>query len=172
MHVRELPPSQRGGHCSIHFDSAAILKKWTKVLEDQKLIEASRVIARAMFYPEEKAQRIRDAAGRTAIHREWKDSKSRAEFDEFLFASLQWDDEEGIMNQFKAAGVELGASGMVLGISCIVNPADASQTNILMPFTIEEPPIPPEKREPREPTSLVWHCCAECTDWTDKFLSM
>lgn len=155
MHVRELTPDQRGGHCSIHFRSAAELRKWTKVLEDQKLIEAGRVIARAMFYPQPKSQRIKDAAGRTAIHREWTDASARVEFEKFLYASLQWDDEEGIMSQFKAAGVKLGASGMVLGISCIVNPADASQTNILAPFVIDEPPIPPEERQPRQPTSLV-----------------
>jgi hypothetical protein len=155
LHVRELAPEERGGHCSIHFNNVKELQKWTKVLESQQLVELSRIIARTMFYPEEKAKRLRNAAERSAVHREWIDTKARLEFNEFLICSLQWDDEEGIMTQFRAAGVDLGASGMVLGISCIINPADGSQTNILTPFIIKEPPITPEDRKPRVLTSLV-----------------
>jgi len=154
LHVRGLAPEERGGHCSIHFNSSDELRKWTKVLESQQLVELSRIVARTMFYPEDKARRLRDAYERSAIHREWIDHDARLAFDEFLMSSLQWDDEEGIMSQFRAAGVELGPSGMVLGISCIVNPADGSQTNILTSFIIKDPPIPPEDRKPRELVSL------------------
>jgi hypothetical protein len=159
LHVRELAPEERGGHCSIHFRNFNELQKWTKVLESQQLVELSRIIARTVFYPEEKAKRLRDAFERTAVHREWIDKNSRLAFDRFLINSLQWDDEEGIMSQFRAAGVDLGPSGMVLGISCIVNPADGSQTNILSPFIIKDPPISPEDRKPREPTNLVRCLC-------------
>jgi len=155
LHVRELAPEERGGHCSIHFNNADELQKWNKVLESQRFVELSRIVARTMFYPEEKAKRLQDAYQRTAVYREWIDKGAQLAFNEFLISSLQWDDEEGIMSHFRAAGIDLGASGMVLGISCIVNPADASQTNILMPFVINDPPIPLEDRLPRQLTSLV-----------------
>lgn len=108
-----------------------------------------------MFYTDDKSKRLKDAYKRSAVHREWIDNDARAAFEKFLWNSLQWDDEEGIMRQFRSCGVDLGPCGMVLGVSCIVNPADASQTNILMPFPILDPPIPPEDRKPWEPISLV-----------------
>ena len=155
LHVRELAPEERGGHCSIHFGNVSELLEWIKVLESQQLIELSRIVARTAFYPNEKAKRLRDAYERTAVHREWIDKNSRLAFHKFLISSLQWDDEEGIMSQFRAAGIDLGPSGMVLGISCIVNPTDGSQTNILTPFIIKDPPISPKDRRPRELTSIV-----------------
>jgi len=101
LHVRELAPEERGGHCSIHFNNADELQKWTKVLESQRFVELSRIVARTMFYPEEKAKRLQDAYQRTAVYREWIDKGAQLAFNEFLISSLQWDDEEGIMSHFR-----------------------------------------------------------------------
>jgi hypothetical protein len=156
LDIRERPPAQRRGHCSLHFDHFRDLEKWIRVLKSQESVEKSRLIARCVFYPEEKRNRLMDALVRGAAARVWKDNHARAAFEKYFKDSMYWDDDEGIMNQFRASGgVDLGPCGVVLGVSCIVNQVDRTQTNMLMSLPISQPPVAAGERGARRPIVMV-----------------
>ncbi|KAL0955179.1 hypothetical protein HGRIS_004086 [Hohenbuehelia grisea] len=152
--LREYMPEDRGPHLSIHFEEPAEIEKWIKVFERQEMIESTVFLARCLFYDDEKKQRLMDASKRTAELRIWSDRAKHLEFVNRLKEVMQWQEDDSSHRGIPPppVGPDLGPSGLIMGVSCIVCPAERRQTNIIMPFCISQPLIPPEQRKPREPT--------------------
>jgi hypothetical protein len=154
LDIRERPPSQRRRHCSLHFEHFSEVRKWIRVLKSQEIVEKSRLFARCVFYPKEKKDRLLDALALGAAGRVWKDDHARAAFEKYFKDSMYWDDDEGIMSQFRGK-VDLGPCGVILGVSCIVHQVERTQTNMLVVLPIFEPPVAADKQRERKPIVMV-----------------
>ncbi|KDQ15109.1 hypothetical protein BOTBODRAFT_145359 [Botryobasidium botryosum FD-172 SS1] len=146
LDITEIPLSDRGKHVSLHFDDAATLEKWISIFAKQQQIESSKVIGLTVFYPVEAKRRIKAAADRSAEHRYWVNRKAHKEWLEFQRECQQWDMDPEIIRLFPPQSIVFGVTGVLLGISCIINPEDGRQTNLLYPFKIEESVSPKQAR--------------------------
>lgn len=153
LDIVETPLSQRGKHVSLHFDDQETLDKWISIFSKQKQIESSKVIASSVFLPVETKKRLSAAVDRSAEHRHWVDRKAHREWLRFQRECQQWDMDPDVIRRFPPQDIKFGETGVLLGISCIINPEDGRQTNLLYPFAIDEPPAPKQKR--RKPFLVV-----------------
>jgi len=149
LDIIETPLSERGKHVSLHFDDLATLERWISVFSKQEQVESTRIIGLSVFFPAEAKRRIKAAIDRSAEHRYWIDCKAHKEWLELQRECQQWDIDPEIVNLFPPQNIIFGVTGVLLGISCIINPEDGRQTNLLYPFKIDESVTP--KQAQRKP---------------------
>jgi hypothetical protein len=163
----------------IHFETIPQIDRWIAILDSQPTGEQHMATARMLFLLQESmkedwlhAWRRGEFDPNTGADinewRLWSSAHVAKRFHEELFACLQWQWDPSITERFNRLNVDLRQSGLWLGVKAIINPATGAQTNVFIPFRVDQPRL--SRRDwdnAKHPSLLVCLLCplsAVCSD--------